>query len=97
MKNYVGAEKKNFDEKEAHLKQELAKTFEEIKLKDEDIANKNEQIIKMDSKIQELQASNGRLLDQLSLSKKEIENLERLLKEAREKIAAFEQVEADAE
>ena len=51
----------------------------------------------MDSKIQELQASNGRLLDQLSLSKKEIENLERLLKEAREKIAAFEQVEADAE
>ena len=51
----------------------------------------------MDSEIQELQASNERLHDQLSLSMKEVENLERLLKEARKKIAAFEQVEADAE
>ena len=97
MKIQVDTDKQICVDLEASLKQELAKTFEEIKLKDEEITNKNEQIVKMDSKIQVLQALNGRLHDQLSLSEKEVENLERLLKEAKKKIAAFEQVEADAE
>ena len=47
MKSHIDALKMNFDEKEAHLKQELAKTAEQVNLKELDIASRTEQIVNM--------------------------------------------------